>query len=795
MPNAGKILKKLAIFTVLFTIILTVVFSLFLKQFSLDATTDSLVLQKDPDLEYYNSTRDIFGSDEYVIVAFQADDIFSKDNIEFIDLLSKEIQTLQGIEKVVSITTVPLFRSPVDANPLTFINSLKNPTTILSPRCDHDKAKIELLEHEVFKRNIISEDGKTTAMLVFFKKSAELTTLEENLNSAEPGSTIAKELEDELWHAGRLWKKERRARVDSIKTILARHENPQRIFFLSGVPLVVHDMVQFIETDLWWFGTAAIMFISILLYLVFRRLHFAFLPILTCAIVVIWTIAIISIAGNALTVVSSNLAPLLFAIAMAHSIHLLTGYLESSSSYNHSGRIISSLRTLFIPCLYTAITTAVGFASLVICDIQPVKDFGLYMSMGVGFALLISFTFFPAALLLLGKNDIQQTNRVKDSKFLGFLARLTVKHRKSIIAAAIIVTLISIYGIRLVNTETRFIDYFRNGTDVYKGLEFIDKKMGGTTSLEIILKSDKPGYFKKAEAITKLHDIQKSLQKYPEIGKTISLADFNNEFGKYVDRLSDELGPLGSMFDPGSFSTMIIENAPQNMLKPYVDEKFQQARIFIRIRETSPDLNRNNLIRRIKSDIDANNQISELSPRLSGIFILYANMLNSLVHSQIWSFWVVFAAIFVVFLLLFRSFQLAIFAMLPNMIPVAMVLGIMGFSGIHLDMVTIMIASVSLGIGADGAIHYIFRFKKEYALCNSHLKALYRSHNTIGRAIFYTSSTVIAGFWILSFSNFTPTAYFGILTGLSMLAVLAASLVLLPLCLIIFKPLKKQSNK
>lgn len=769
----------------------TIFFGLHLKKFSLDATTDSLILQNDPDLKFYNKTREIFGSDEYVIVAFSARDTLSPENIKFIETLSSELDKTTGVEEVLSIATAPLFRSPVDLTNLMSGESFRNPMKLASPQCDRKLAREELCGHSVFHRNIITGDAKTTALLVFFAPDLKLRALEEKLSQARRDETATAALEEEVCGACAAWKKRRRDTVKAIRNVLAKHRTPQREFHLSGVPIVVHDMVEYIRGDMHFFGIGITVFLFLGLFAMFRRLRWVFLPIATCLVVVVWVVGMMAYAGKPTTVVTSNLSSLLFIIAMAHSIHLIVGYQESAEAPGHPARVALSVRRLITPCFYTAATTAVGFASLIICDIQPVKDFGVYMAIGVGLALVISFTFFPALLLLVGGRGLKTTRQYAAPRFLRGLASLAIRRRLLVAVLAVALVVASIFGIRLINTETRFIDYFREDSAIYTGLDFIDNQLGGTTSLEVIFNAQKADHFKDPKAIATLRTVQEFLEKRPEIGKVISMVNFKEEFDKVIDDALKKMDKdLAAFFDRDTLLPFFISNAPRKMLKPYVSEDFSQARIFIRVRETAPGLVRNVLITDIRSYLTSRPELAPLKPQLSGIFLLYTNMLNSLVSSQVWSFWVVFAAIYVMFLVLFHSPQVAAYAMIPNVLPVLVVLGVMGFAGVHLDMMTIMIASVSLGIGADGAIHYIFRYRKELALCRDPVEAVYRSHASIGRAILFTSLTVVIGFWVLVFSNFTPTIYFGLFTGLTMLAALAGSLILLPLCLVTFKPFR-----
>lgn len=776
-------------------LVITGFFTIQLRHFSLDATTDSLVLQSDPDLAYYRATRETFGSDEYVIVAFGSVDVLSPQNVELVEAITAQLAALPGIGSVTSLTTAPLFRSPLSPNLLAIAETLKNPVTLAASQCDRELARKELCSHSVFSRNIISPDCRTTALLAYFRVDPELTAVEKKLEEALEEGAPTDLLKREVRNASLSWKKRRRETVGAVRNILRQHETPDRRFYLSGVPVVVHDMVGYIKGDMRLFGIGVTAFLMIGLLVAFRRLRWMLLPVATCLVVVIWVVGMMAFAQKPTTVVTSNLSSLLFIVAMAHSIHLIVGYQEATEVPGHSGRIAAAMRRLITPCFYTAATTAVGFASLVICDIQPVKDFGIYMSIGVALALVISFTFFPAVLLLSGGRGLQEPRLRVTPRFLRQLASFALNRRLLLAVLAILLVVVSVFGIMRISTETRFIDYFREDSEIYTGLEFIDNNMGGTTSLEVILSAPEPGYFRDAGGISRIRPLQEFLEKRPEIGKVISLVNFKDEFGKLIEAGIKKLGPLGTMVDQNTLLPVILEQVPRDVVKSYVNEDFSQARIFIRVRETAPGLVRNSLISDIRAFIDSSEELRDLSPRLSGIFLLYSNMLDSLTTSQLWAFWVVFAAIFVMFLALFRSPQLAAYAMIPNVLPVLTVLGIMGFTGVHLDMMTIMIASVSLGIGADGAIHYIFRYKKEFAACADPVEAMHRSHASIGRAILLTSLTVVAGFWILVFSNFAPTVYFGLFTGLSMLAALAGSLVLLPLCLVTFKPIRPPTRQ
>ena len=619
-------------------------------------------------------------------------------------------------------------------------------------------------------------------------------------------------------------KKTRHQDIAEIRAIMGNYRRDAELF-LGGVSMIADDMISFIKSDLKVFGIGVLFFLIVTLSIIFRSSRWVLLPMLCCTFSAISMMGLLGMFGWQVTVISSNFISLQLIITMAITIHLIVRYRDLA--FHNPGAeqrqlILETVRLMVTPCLYAALTTIAGFGSLLLCDLLPVKTFGWMMIAGIIVSLGVTFLLFPAGLMVVQKKPsrVRRARRRSRYSLTSFLAGFTGTHGKTILVASAIIFAISLLGISRLVVENSFIDYFKDTTEIYQGLKVIDQKLGGTSPLDVIIEIDEPeassqvpapgidaksddefeefekfDEFDESESaeddgrywftadkmarITKIHDYLDSL---PETGKVLSLAtmlkiteDFNN--GRPLDNFQLALlyGEL-----PDKFKTMV--------LKPYVSVEHNQVRYAIRVRDSDESLRRDELLKKIKYDLINKLGLREDHVHLTGLLVLYNNMLQSLFESQILTLGVVVVALMGMFLILFRSFKIALIAMTPNLLAIGAVLGVIGWLNIPLDMMTITIAAISMGIAVDNTIHYIYRFRQEFNVEHNYVKTIFNCHGSIGYAMYYTSVTIIIGFSILALSNFLPSIYFGLLTGLAMLIALIASLTLLPQLLIVFRP-------
>ncbi len=784
--------------------------------FRLDASADSLLLEDDQDLRYFRTLADRFGGQELLIVTYQPPQpMLDPKTLEHLDALRGELLALPAVRDVVSILDVPLLNSP----PIDFSELGYTTRTLRDAETDRELAQQELMRSPFYSEMLMSPDGRTTALVAMLKEDTvgeELLDSRTQLRDARREGRLDAQGRQQLAEVTRRYADhsavmaQRRAEnVAAVRAVLDRYRGEARIF-LGGVSMIASDMIDFIDRDLHVFGATVFAFLVGMLAVIFRRWRWIALPLLGCSAAVILMMGTLALARWPVTVISSNFVSLLLIITMSMTIHLIVRFRELQANESQAelrDLIRRAVHFMFIPILYSALTTMVAFTSLLVSGIRPVIDFGYMMTAGVAMALGVIFLLFPAALSLLPRVHGEERDFTRGVT-LAF-ARLTERHRRPILAIAVVLAVVSAFGVARLDVENRFIDYFDTETEIYQGMLEIDRHLGGTTTLDIILEADPEaqvvveddedfyaefgedqgapvGYWFNPLRLRELRRVHDWLDAQPEIGKVLSLDT--------IVRMAESVND-GEPLDDLKISVLRegLSHLPEDMqdvlVRPYKSEDGDTLRIQLRVIDSDPNLRRAELLERVDRFLRTEMDYDDERFRQSGLLVLYNNMLQSLFASQIQTIGFVFLAILGMFLVLFRSLRLALIAILPNMLPALLVLGAMGWLGISLDLMTITIAAISVGIAVDNTIHYIVRFRREFAADQDYLATMWRCHGSIGRAMYYTSLTIIVGFSILMLSQFTPTFYFGLFTGLAMLTALLASLTLLPAMLLALRPL------
>jgi len=724
-----------------------------IQNFSLDASSESLSLDGDNNLELYFATQETFGSDESLVISYSVKDgtILSEGQLISLRSLRDDLLELEGVDSVISILDVSLFQSP----PLSLVELASDVYTIDNGKADQSLIAEEFKSSPLYANNLVSADLKTTALLI-------------PLATNDPRIIIDDELLKIL--------------IENIRLTMDAYRD-QATLFLGGVPMIRNDVIDFIKSDLIVFSLAVILTMSIMLSILFRKIRWVLIPISISIIGALFMTGLISAIGWKVTVISANFFSLLLVMTLSVIIHLVVRYREISNQHleqNNSDTVRQTLNQMIRPCLYTVITTIAAFASLTASHVQPVIDFGLMMSIGVTVAFVLSFIGFAMVMMLLKKP--KPSKESQKNFILQELALFADKKGKSIILGFIVIALISIVGMSKLSVENSFINYFKKNTEIYQGLNFIDKELGGTIPLEIVFNDLASAYWADASLREEFHEVHNYLDKIPSIGKVLSI----DTFMQVLKESNDGKAPNGFLLILGKNN--MPDFAKSQVLKPHISDETDQIRIVARVKETTAELERNQLIVDIKKSLVENFYFDEDDFYFTGTFSLYNNLLQSLFSSQIQTIFTVFTIIFVLFLIVFRSISIALIAVIPNILPSLLILGLMGLVGIPLDIMTITIAAIAIGIGIDNAIHYISRFKTELLLDGDFVLSMYRAHNSIGVSMFYTAATVAIGFLVLILSNFIPSIYFGIFMAIAMLSAVIVNLTLLPKLLILFKP-------
>ena len=777
---------KVVLFLLAFFLI---IFGYFSKDFRLDASSDTLLIDGDPDLKYLNEINKRYNSKEFLVLTFTPkESMISENSINNLLSLKYKIQSLDWVDSVITLLDVPLLTSTDD----TLTEKLKNFSTLKSEGINKTKGFNEILNSPVFRNFVISEDGNTTGIIVYLKKKTE------------PIKLLSKK---ELQIYKDKIKKENHENIIEIREVIKSYKSISKIH-LGGIPMIADDMMTFIKNDIIVFGAGVLLFIILTLWYVFRKIIWIMVPISSCFFSVLIMMGLLGLMGWKVTVISSNFIALMLILTMAMNIHTSTRFLQLRKENPKLSKLEIIKKTtnkMFWPIFYTVLTTIFAFLSLVFSGIKPVIDFGWMMTMGLITSFIITFTLLPTLLNFFPENKITIKKEYK-SKITLLFERIALKNKNIIFFTTGLIIFLSITGINKLEVENSFINYFKKNTEIYKGMKLIDEKLGGTTPLEVILKfpkkevdseppdedddwgdekddNDEKYWFTK-DKIDKIEKVHNYLQNQPEIGKVLSFSS--------VLEVATQLNnnkPLGTL-EMGVLYSKIPETIKNQIVDPYISISDSEARISLRIKDSKKDLKRNDLINKINFDLENKLNLKRDEYKLAGVLILFNNLLQSLFKSQILTLGFVMIGIFIMFLILFRNIKLSLIGVIPNFLAAFFILGIIGLANIPLDMMTITIAAITIGIAVDNSIHYIYRFKEEFSKSKNYINTLKICHSTVGVAILNTSITIVFGFSILVLSNFIPTIYFGVFTGIAMLLAMISVLTLLPSLLLLFKPFK-----
>jgi predicted RND superfamily exporter protein len=800
-------------------LVLFIVFSLLIfigagaSNFDLDASSETLLLENDPDLKLYRDSAKTYGSTDFLVVTVTPDEpIFKKSSIETFKKLIFELSNIDGIESVLSLLDAPL----IEANKnLSLSEVADRVSTLDSTDPDIEKAKRVFNTNEVYKNLLISEDLKTTAIQLTLKRNItyenlinERYSINDQLNP-EFNSRL-EIVNEEIQKERNLMSAKEEKLVEEIRGILKNYSYFGELF-LGGAAMITVDTINFISQDLITFGLAVFFIFILVLGVIFKQFRWVAIPLSAALFSSIISIGVIGWLEWKVTVVSANFVSIVMIISLSLAVHLIVRYQELNHKLDLDQKALvnETLRQMFLPCLYTALTTVAAFASLVISDIKPLIDFGFMMVISIVSIFIFTFIYFGSLNALLPKTNVS-LKPVSES-YTNKIFSWVEKRINTIFFLTFFVILLSVVGFNKLTVENKFIDYFKSSSEIYKGLSLIDKKLGGTATLDVIIDApnmdqeadfafeddfdegfgdsledeiQEQGYWFTSENLIFLESIHDYLEGRDEIGKVLSVSSGVKiaEIANNNNRLSDvELALLRSL---------LPEEIESQLLSSYISSDDNQVRLTARVIESLEGLNRKTFIESIDADLQNVFGLDVNQYSLTGVSVIYSNLLQSLFGSLFGSMSIVFVSIFLMFLILFKSLNLALLGMVPNFLSAGAVIGTIGLLGIPLDVMTVTVAAVSVGMGVDNTIHYIFRFKKEYSATNNYLTASKNTHTTVGKALLYTSLTIIFGFLSLTISNFNPTVYFGLFTALAMIMAIISSLVLLPALLIKLKPLK-----
>ena len=817
-----KITTDFSKITIFFLTIL-IVFSLYQsKNFNLDASSDALLLEGDPDLKYLREINETYGSKDFLVLTYTPLSSFTKkETILDLQLLKSKIEKLTWVDSVITIIDVPLLKSTDEG----LIERLKNYKTLSYPEIDKERGFNEIINSPIYNDYVISKDGKTSGIIVYLKKDerlAEYIKIKDTYHEQSNETGLSKEEQvnykkfiKEYEDYKNLYNIRNHQNITEIRDVISKYGENAKIY-MGGIPMIADDMMSFIKNDIVVFGIGVFIFIVLTLWFIFRNLKWVVMPLLGCTTSVIMMIGLLGLIGWKVTVISSNFIALMLILNMAMNIHLTVRFLQLKRELPNLTKneiVFEASKKMMLPILYTALTTICAFLSLALSEIKPIIDFGWMMTLGLIVSLFVTFLLLPSLISILASEDEIGLKDTEKSLITSALGSFTKNNKIIIFGSTFLIIIFSVVGISKLEVENSFINYFDKETEIYKGMKKIDDELGGTTPLNIIIKfptnpkenkkdndefsewdednkekvEDKSKYWFTRDKMNKIIKVHDYLESLPEVGKVLS-------FGSILKVAEDLNNQELQSLEIAVLYSKLPKEIKKEIVSPYISVEKDEARISIRIKDSLKNLRRNELINKINLELNTKLGLNKDEYKLAGVLILFNNLLQSLFKSQILTLGFVILGIFLMFFILFRNTTLSLIGIVPNFLAAFFILGIIGLIGIPLDMMTITIAAITIGIAVDNSIHYIYRFREEFKKINNYNKTLDRCHSTVGIAILNTSITIVFGFSILVLSNFIPTIYFGVFTGIAMLLAMISVLTLLPKLILTYKPFGEEKN-
>jgi hypothetical protein len=762
-------------------LLLLAVASVFLSQFRIDASAETLLVKNNALYIQTQLANQRFAPDEFILVAYQpkSGELFSAATFADIAALSADFATIARVGSVTSMLSVPLFN---DASALTSGTDVAE-LTWQQQRYAPAQMRQLLTNHPIFTDLLLNKAQTAAGIQIVFKPNAELAELDRQILAiqaltlsrkltANEVATLAQlqQTADPLRQQLTTQRQQEIAQINQFNQQVSERADT----FVGGAYVVGQHLVSMIKSDLTTFGLAIGLIIALLLLTIYRCWRWVFFPLLSCAVSVLLTCGLFGLLDIRTTVISANFIALQLILTLAVMIHLLAAYREiarDEPGLSQQQRIIGMLQQKISPCFYATLTTSVGFGSLVFSGIQPVVDFGLMMLIAMLITMSVSLLLFPALLSLLkARHETAEFGWLQQS--LQHIAEMVKRWPYPVILLIVLIFGLLATGISRLNVENSFINYFAKDTLVHRELAFIDQQFGGSTPLDIVITLDpakrKPDLLISAAQLNQLHVSHAAVTAFSATGSVTSLINFTT-----LARQLNQDRPL-TEYELDAIYEMLSTKVTNQLVGAYLAEQPQQVRIATRIQDTTPGLNREQLMMQLNQDLQAVG-LAPADYQLTNLFVLYQDILSRLLDSQVTTLGLVYLALGLMLLVIFRSLKIALIALVPNVLTTLGIVGLIGWLAIPLDLMTITIAAIAMGIAVDDTIHFIHNYLQQPPD-----NALSNTYQHTGTAIVFTSVIIAAGFAVFAFSDFLPSVYFGVLTAAAMLMALLTDLTVLP---------------
>jgi predicted RND superfamily exporter protein/CRP-like cAMP-binding protein len=708
---------------------ITFFFAWRLPDLSFKTSIYDLQIQDLPETARYNAFKKIFGSDEIIRVVIKGNNVFDPITFRKVEQLAETAAAIEGVRRVISL---PGIKKAVD----------------VSGNWNMEKFSALVSPVDLFQKNLISTDRQTTALTLVLD------------NDADPDKVIR-----------------------SVRQMLADGPTDLRLYQI-GMPLVSEALVNFTQKDFFSLPPLTFLLIAFILFFLFRKTPYVLLPLASMGLALVWTFGCMAYLRIPLSMLTMIVPVFLVAVGTAYCLHIVSEYLTCQrEAPSPTEAVTRAYSHIALPTCLAVLTTAIGLGSLLVNRIAAIQEFALFSCFGIFSILIIVMTFLPAALSFIplpaqdGKKWIDTTPLF--NRFIEKIIDLNLNHQKIVLPVIGVVVLICLIGIFRMKVETNPVGYIRDGTPVKNNFNDIYQTLSGSFPINVVMGHSEADYFEDTQHIADIARIQEFLVTLPGIDKTVSFADYL----KLVNYILNHFEPEYYTLPEEAFELRMLMNnyatiLGEDMLTRFINPDFSKANIVLLTHISS---SREFLEIREKTLAFAERHFSkDLNWEVTGLGMVIAASSHQLTTGQIKSLSITMILVFGIMFTLFLSSKVGLIAIIPNLFPIIINFGIMGWLGIELSMVTSLIASIAIGLAVDDTIHYLTRYNREFRKDLDDERAIRDTLHHVGRPIIFTTITICVGFSVLFFSSFKPTAIFGVMMVITSLAALVGDLILLP---------------
>lgn len=709
--------------------VISLIFALQIPSLSFKTSIYDLVIENIPETKRYQQFEKLFGSDEIIRIVIKSDDVFHPATFQRIAGMAENASRIAGVRRTISLAGIKKAVDPTGSWDLERFGAVIAPI-------------------DLFRQNLISSDHRTTAITIILEKDADK-------------DVVIREINDKI--------------IDA---------SPSLSLYQIGMPIVSQALVNFTKEDFTKLPLITFLLIAIILWCLFRKFTCFLLPLTCVSLALIWTFGLMAWTGIPLSMVTMIVPVFLISVGTAYCLHIISEYLHQAQTVESPPKAaLETFSKLTLPTVMAALTTAIGLGSLLVSRITAVTEFAIFTCFGLFSVTFILFTLFPAALALipLPRKKIPDTGNIGGlwSRFLEKVGRINLTQQKTTLSIIAAIAVFCMIGMFRIQVETNPVDYFKANTAISRDFHDIYKNLSGSFPINMIMASSAESYFENPEHINDILKLQQFLENLPGVDKTVSFADYL----KLINYAMNNFEPLYYAIPQEAFEIrMLINNYTmmlgEDMLKSFMSSDFSKANILMLTHISS---SRDFLETRQKILAHVDQEYSkDLDWEVTGFGMVLSASSHLLTAGQIKSLSLTLIIVFGIMFILFLSLRGGLIALLPNLFPIVINFGLMGWFGVELSVVTSLIASIAIGLAVDDTIHYLFRYNIEFKKNLDENWALKETIFRVGRPIIFTTLTISVGFSILAFSSFKPTAMFGVMMVITMISALVADLILLP---------------